>query len=135
MKYVRTTISLTEDLKRRMSDVEEVVNWSAIACRAFEEKLVEITAKKQESMDAKTPYRISFELVLSTNTYGEDLIRIRVLESVPNDQDPVQYLQHRVLREFGRKFSIGDFSPTKISEQHDVQVSKSLSIVEEEVAR
>lgn len=71
----------------------------------------------------KTNFRISFELTLSTSTYGEDLIKVRVFESVPNDRDPVEYLRERVLREFGRKFSVGDFSPTKGPEQHDLQIS------------
>lgn len=58
-KTVRTTISLPKDLKHRMRDVEEVVNWSAIACRAFEEKLVEITAKKQEKTMSDIIARLS----------------------------------------------------------------------------
>jgi hypothetical protein len=44
----RTTISVPQDLKRRMDAVKEPVNWSAIACRAFEEKLAEIATKKEE---------------------------------------------------------------------------------------
>jgi hypothetical protein len=43
----RTTISVPADLKARMDKVEEPVNWSALACRAFESKLAEIAAKRE----------------------------------------------------------------------------------------
>jgi hypothetical protein len=50
--YARTTISVPPTLKSQMDAVEESVNWSAVACRAFEAKLAEIAAKKeQKSMD------------------------------------------------------------------------------------
>jgi hypothetical protein len=45
-KHARTTISVPPDLKARMDTVDEPVNWSAIACQAFEEKLAEITKRK-----------------------------------------------------------------------------------------
>lgn len=45
---IRTTISVAADLKRRMDKVKEPVNWSALACRAFEQKLGEIAAKKEK---------------------------------------------------------------------------------------
>jgi hypothetical protein len=44
-KSTRTTISVPAALKERMEQVEGV-NWSAIACRAFEAKLAEIITKK-----------------------------------------------------------------------------------------
>ena len=43
----RTTISIPADIKRRMNNVKEDVNWSAIACRAFESKLAEIATRKE----------------------------------------------------------------------------------------
>jgi hypothetical protein len=43
----RTTISVPGDLKSRMERVKEPVNWSALACRAFENKLAEIAARKE----------------------------------------------------------------------------------------
>jgi hypothetical protein len=46
--FFRTTISVPRELKRQMDAVKEPVNWSAIACRAFEEKLAEIITKKEE---------------------------------------------------------------------------------------
>lgn len=49
-KAARTTITVPNELKERMNAVEEPVNWSALACKAFEEKLVEI-AKKKAMMD------------------------------------------------------------------------------------
>ncbi|MHC4179286.1 MAG: hypothetical protein ACYSWU_17370 [Planctomycetota bacterium] len=39
-----TSISVPPDLKRRMDKVKEPVNWSAVACQAFEQKLAEISA-------------------------------------------------------------------------------------------
>ena len=51
-KYARTTISVPPDLKRRMEAVEEAVNWSAVACRAFEAKVGEIASRKErKTMD------------------------------------------------------------------------------------
>ena len=44
--YIRTTISVPADLKARMDEVKESVNWSAHACRAFEAKLAELAARK-----------------------------------------------------------------------------------------
>lgn len=46
--YLRTTISVPRDLKRQMDAVKQPVNWSALACRAFEEKLADIATKKEE---------------------------------------------------------------------------------------
>jgi hypothetical protein len=45
-KSFRTSISVSEDLKARMDAVGEGVNWSAVACRAFEVKLGEIASQK-----------------------------------------------------------------------------------------
>jgi hypothetical protein len=47
-KYARTTISVPPDLKERMDSVQESVNWSALACRAFEDKLAEIAVHKEK---------------------------------------------------------------------------------------
>lgn len=48
----RTTISISQDLRHRMEKVQEQVNWSALAARAFEEKLAEIASKKvRKTMD------------------------------------------------------------------------------------
>jgi hypothetical protein len=46
-KSARTTISVPRHLKEQMEAVAEPVNWSALACRAFEAKLAEIAAKKE----------------------------------------------------------------------------------------
>ena len=47
----RTTISIADELKRRMDGVLVDVNWSAIAAEAFERKLREIARNQEESMD------------------------------------------------------------------------------------
>src|SRR5262245_57540294 len=44
----RTTISVPLDLKKRMDAAGAGVNWSAVACRAFEVELAEIAARKKE---------------------------------------------------------------------------------------
>jgi hypothetical protein len=51
-KHARTTITIPPDLKARMEAVEEPMNWSAIACTAFEQKLAEIT-KRRGAKDMK----------------------------------------------------------------------------------
>jgi hypothetical protein len=52
-RFFRTTISVPADLKRRMDTLKESVNWSALACRAFEDKLAEIATKaEQDGLDA-----------------------------------------------------------------------------------
>lgn len=44
----RTTITIPNALKARMDKVREPVNWSALACAAFEAKLGEIAARKEK---------------------------------------------------------------------------------------
>lgn len=46
--YRRTTITVPRDLKRRMKVVRDYVNWSSVACSAFEAKLTELS-KQAES--------------------------------------------------------------------------------------
>jgi hypothetical protein len=54
----RTTISVPRDLKRRMEAVKEGINWSAIACRAFEDKLAEVATNKEEKTMAAVIQRL-----------------------------------------------------------------------------
>jgi hypothetical protein len=46
----RTTISISDDLKKRMDRVKEPVNWSAIAAEAFELKLGELARNRKEKV-------------------------------------------------------------------------------------
>jgi hypothetical protein len=46
-KSFRMNISIPMDLKERMDAVDEPVNWSAMACQAFQAKLAEINAKRK----------------------------------------------------------------------------------------
>jgi hypothetical protein len=50
----RTTISIADDLKRRMDRVRKPVNWSSVAAEAFERRLNVMAQNKQEksSMEA-----------------------------------------------------------------------------------
>ena len=50
--YTRTTISVPVDLKKRMDKVREDVNWSALACQAFQDKLAEIATQKERRIMA-----------------------------------------------------------------------------------
>lgn len=43
----RTTITIPADLKKRMDKFSDPVNWSALACRAFEQRLSEPSRKKR----------------------------------------------------------------------------------------
>src|ERR1051325_2917552 len=47
-RFLRTTITIPPSLKKQMDAVKEDVNWSAVACRAFEVKLGEIATRKVE---------------------------------------------------------------------------------------
>jgi hypothetical protein len=46
-RTVQTSISIPSHLRSRMDAVDEQVNWSAIACQAFEQKLAEINKRKE----------------------------------------------------------------------------------------
>jgi hypothetical protein len=50
MRSFRTTITIPQDLKERMDALEVEVNWSAVAARAFEEKLAEIGSNKERQV-------------------------------------------------------------------------------------
>ena len=51
--YARTTITVPMKLKRRMKALGNEVNWSSIACAAFEARLNELTSETEvDSLDA-----------------------------------------------------------------------------------
>lgn len=47
MRSPRLNISVPQNLKKRMDKVRDPVNWSALACEAFERKLGEIASRKE----------------------------------------------------------------------------------------
>jgi hypothetical protein len=49
-KSYRTTITIPQSLKERMDAVGDSVNWSALAARAFEAKLLEIELRSKRTM-------------------------------------------------------------------------------------
>jgi hypothetical protein len=61
---VRTNISLPADLKARMDEVDQRVNWSGVAAEAFQRKLLELESRKEgETMDeARASYKARGEL-------------------------------------------------------------------------
>jgi hypothetical protein len=82
IKSARTTISVPRQLKARMEAVAEPVNWSALACRAFEAKLAEIAAKKeQKSMDdiitrlRASKWRVENEQYQQGDAAGRDWVK------------------------------------------------------------
>jgi hypothetical protein len=60
-RTVRVNISVPIELKARMEAVAEDMNWSAVACRAFEQALAEIIARQgaKDFQDAVTRLRAS----------------------------------------------------------------------------
>jgi hypothetical protein len=70
-KHARTTITVPPDLKARMEAVEEPVNWSAIACQAFEQRLADITRRR----GAKDMRQVVQRLKASRDRVGSDRYR------------------------------------------------------------
>lgn len=68
--YARTTITVPMKLKRRMKALGSEVNWSAVACAAFETKVNELTSEEE---------------VDSLDVVVERLRRFRTVEEVRDD--------------------------------------------------
>ena len=49
LRAVRTMISIPADLRQRMEDLEERVNWSAVAAQAFKVRVDEIGKRTELS--------------------------------------------------------------------------------------
>lgn len=64
----RTTISISDDLKKRMDRVKEPVNWSAIAKEAFELKLGEIARNRKEKTMENVIERLRASKIQRVNT-------------------------------------------------------------------
>jgi hypothetical protein len=93
----RMTISIPNDVRKRMERVKDAVNWSAIAAGAFEHKLGEIASKQKEksmenvvarlrasklthaSHQNKEGYDAGVRWANDTADY-DDLVRLRDLE-------------------------------------------------------
>lgn len=54
----RTSVSISDDLRRRMDAVREKVNWSRIAVTAFEAELARIASEKKEKDMSDTIQRL-----------------------------------------------------------------------------
>lgn len=59
----RTTISVPDDLKERMEAVEEPVNWSEVAQRAFEVKLGQVAEQRKEKAMDDVVQRLKASLI------------------------------------------------------------------------
>ncbi len=95
---IRTTISICARLKSRMKRVKEPVNWSKIACRAFEDKLAEIAAKKEKKTMSDVVERLRassrshqgetfMDGYETGNRWGETLASFAELKRLANFQD------------------------------------------------
>jgi hypothetical protein len=60
-KHARTTITVPADLKARMEAVGEPVNWSAIACQAFEQGLAKIARGQSERIRKMVRNRVDVD--------------------------------------------------------------------------
>jgi hypothetical protein len=52
-KTTRTSVSVPCDLKRRMEAIGSDINWSNVACEAFERKISELEGVDIQKIDAK----------------------------------------------------------------------------------
>ena len=94
----RTTISSPPEVKRQMDNVEESVNWSAVATQAFEQKLGELAAQKKE----KSLTDVIQRLRVSKSKYDEEFYRAGSDAGSKWAKDDATWVE---LRELGESFS------------------------------
>jgi hypothetical protein len=68
----RTTISIPDDLKKRMDRVKEPVNWSAIAKEAFELKLGDLARNRKEKTMDNVVERLRASKIQRVNTITKE---------------------------------------------------------------
>jgi hypothetical protein len=96
--YVRTTITIPHDLKRRM-ERERTVNWSAVACDAFEAKLSELSSQPGAAM--------------SDNPSVDDAIeRLRRLKDLPEAGDSPRDFESGF--QAGRRWAMATATPQEL---------------------
>lgn len=84
--FERVTITVPGDLRKRMQKAAEPVNWSAVATKAFEDKLAEVAAKKDtQSLDDAVQRMRASRLASADGAYSEGFERGR--EFVTQDAD------------------------------------------------
>ena len=108
----RTSISVLRDLKKRMNKVKEPVNWSGIACRAFEIHLGDITAKKEhKKMSDVIMNLIEYEVEWTQCPTAYN--RPRVLFIKAQNEDDARVLARDHIK---RSFGIGQSVIDKVTE-------------------
>lgn len=115
--YVRTTITVPHDLKRRMQRVR-TVNWSAVACQAFEATLSEVSKRPGERIMPETP---------SMDDAFERLRRLKNLpEASKNPQDFEDGFQ------WGRHWAMATATPLELRrlEALNEQVAPQWSVLD-----
>ncbi len=108
---VRTTISVPPDLKARMDAHSEGVNWSAIACRAFETKLAEIIttneqdANMQDVIERLRASKLEFEVLKEMETESQIVDARRRGEQWAKEV-PTCILLHRLSKHFEMLYTL-----------------------------
>lgn len=76
--FERVTITVPGDLRKRMQSTAESVNWSAVATKAFEEKLAEVVAKREtQSLDDAVQRMRASRLASADGAYADGFERGR----------------------------------------------------------
>jgi hypothetical protein len=97
--YVRTTITVPHSLKRRMERVR-TVNWSAVACQAFEAKLSELSKREGERAMPDTP------------SMDDAFERLRRLKNLPEkSRDPRDFEEGF---QWGRRWAMATATPQEL---------------------
>lgn len=85
----RVTISISDNLRVRMDEVDDSVNWSNLAARAFETKLGEIATQKQ----AKSMSEVIQRLRASKLGVEDDSFKEGYTSGVNWAKDTAQYIE------------------------------------------
>ena len=97
--YVRTTITVPHQLKRRMQRVR-TVNWSAVACQAFEATLSELSKRPGERTMPETP------------SMDDAFERLRRLKNLPEASENPQDFQDGF--QWGRHWAMATATPQEL---------------------
>jgi hypothetical protein len=97
--YLRTTITVPHDLKRRMQGVSHV-NWSAVACQAFEAKLSEFSQRQGAQEMSNTP------------SWDDAIERLRRLKNLPDTSEHPRDFEQGF--QWGRHWAMATATPQEL---------------------
>ncbi|HWB08412.1 MAG TPA: hypothetical protein VG826_04280 [Pirellulales bacterium] len=98
-QYVRTTITVPHNLKQRMLQVSGV-NWSAVACDAFERKLSESSKRESERAMSEMPQ------------FDDAIERLRRLKNLPPTSENPQDFEAGY--QWGRRWAMATATPQEL---------------------